>query len=143
MKFTYNTLKEGWAMDDLITIAVLEENRTKAYGSVVNMAFSTLNEGTSTRLPHGRLGHISKERMKILVKEQVLSPLTFSDDEICIECVKGKLTKTKKKCATRSADLLEIIHTDLCEPFPHLPIDGNCISSLLLLTILVLVIYTS
>ncbi|KAI5316891.1 hypothetical protein L3X38_036598 [Prunus dulcis] len=37
MKSTYNTMKEDWAMDDLITIVVLEENRTKAYGGVVNM----------------------------------------------------------------------------------------------------------
>ncbi|CAL8089056.1 unnamed protein product [Prunus armeniaca] len=57
------------------------------------------SEGTSTRLWHRRLGHISKERMKILVKEQILPSLTFSYDDICIECVKGKLTKTMKKCA--------------------------------------------
>ena len=69
------------------------------------------SEVTSTRLWHRRLWHISKERMKILVKEQILPLLTFGDDEICIECVKGKLTKTKKKGATRSSDLLEIIHT--------------------------------
>ncbi|BFG20843.1 hypothetical protein CerSpe_071170 [Prunus speciosa] len=63
--------------------------------------------------------------MKILVKEQILPSLTFGDDEICIECVKGKLTKTKKKGVTRSNDLLEIIHTDICGPFPHQTIDGN------------------
>ncbi|CAL2237495.1 unnamed protein product [Prunus armeniaca] len=63
--------------------------------------------------------------MKILVKEQVLPPLIFSDDEICIECVKEKLTKTKKKGATRNSDLLEIIHTDFCGSFPHQTIDGN------------------
>ncbi|CAL8155121.1 unnamed protein product [Prunus armeniaca] len=37
MKSTYNTLKEDWTMDDLITITVLEENTTKAYSGVVNM----------------------------------------------------------------------------------------------------------
>ncbi|CAL2256227.1 unnamed protein product [Prunus armeniaca] len=42
--------------------------------------------------------------MKILVKEQILPSLTFSDDKICIECVKGKLTKTKKKGATRGSN---------------------------------------
>ena len=63
--------------------------------------------------------------MKILVKEQILLSLIFGDDEICIECVKGKLTKTKKKGVTRNSDLLEIIHTYICGPFPHLTIDGN------------------
>ncbi|CAL9018192.1 unnamed protein product [Prunus brigantina] len=36
MKSTYNTLKEDWTMDELITIFILE-NRTQAYGVVVNM----------------------------------------------------------------------------------------------------------
>ncbi|BFG37612.1 hypothetical protein CerSpe_238860 [Prunus speciosa] len=40
MKSTYNTLRGDWAMDDLITIDVLEENRTKASGGVVNMITS-------------------------------------------------------------------------------------------------------
>ncbi|CAL8167736.1 unnamed protein product [Prunus armeniaca] len=83
------------------------------------------SEGISTRLWHRHLGHISTERMKILVKEQILPSLTFTNDKIFIECVKGKLTKTKKKCATHSSDLLEIIHTDICGPFPHQTIDGN------------------
>ncbi|KAI5317005.1 hypothetical protein L3X38_036712 [Prunus dulcis] len=63
--------------------------------------------------------------MKILVKEQILLLLTFGDDEIRTECVKGKLTKTKKKGATRNSDLLEIIHANICGPFPHQKIDGN------------------
>ncbi|CAL8174559.1 unnamed protein product [Prunus armeniaca] len=39
MKSTYNTLKEDWTIDDMLTIIVLEENSTKAYkgGGVVNM----------------------------------------------------------------------------------------------------------
>ena len=35
--------------------------------------------------------------MKILVKEQILPLMTFDDDETCIEYVKEKLTKTKRK----------------------------------------------
>ncbi|CAL8178048.1 unnamed protein product [Prunus armeniaca] len=37
MKSSVNTLKEDWTMDDLITIVVLEENRTQAYGGVANV----------------------------------------------------------------------------------------------------------
>ncbi|BFG30076.1 hypothetical protein CerSpe_163500 [Prunus speciosa] len=37
MKSSYNTVKEDWTMDDLVTIDVLEENRTKARGGVVNV----------------------------------------------------------------------------------------------------------
>ncbi|KAI5335741.1 hypothetical protein L3X38_025875 [Prunus dulcis] len=37
MKSTYNTLKEDWTMDDLMTIVVLKDNRLKAYSGMVNV----------------------------------------------------------------------------------------------------------
>ncbi|CAL8152430.1 unnamed protein product [Prunus armeniaca] len=39
MKSNYNTLKEDWTMDDLITI-VIHENMTQAYSGVVNMVIT-------------------------------------------------------------------------------------------------------
>ena len=36
---------------------------------------------------------------------------------MCVDCIKGKQTKHTKKCDTRSTELLEIIHTDICGPF--------------------------
>ncbi|KAL6284754.1 hypothetical protein ACE6H2_015683 [Prunus campanulata] len=44
MKSSYNTVKEDWTMDDLITIAILEENRTKARGGVVNVVTAKWGE---------------------------------------------------------------------------------------------------
>ncbi|WZZ03027.1 hypothetical protein YC2023_088948 [Brassica napus] len=47
-----------------------------------------------------------------------LVSLDFSDLDVCIDCIKGKQTKhTLKKPATRSTQLLELIHTDICGPF--------------------------
>ncbi|GJR88471.1 putative zinc finger, CCHC-type containing protein [Tanacetum coccineum] len=63
-------------------------------------------------------GHISRDRMTRLVKDEVLPNLDFSDFEKCVECIKGKMTKGNKKGATRSTGLLELIHTDICGPFP-------------------------
>ena len=72
----------------------------------------------SALLWHKRLGHISKERMTRLIKKELLPPLDFSDLDVCIECIKGKQTKhITKKPATRSSQLLELIHTDICGPF--------------------------
>jgi hypothetical protein len=34
-----------------------------------------------------------------------------------VDCIKGKQIKHTKKGATRSTELLEIIHTDICGPF--------------------------
>ena len=71
----------------------------------------------SAYLWHKRLGHISKERMERLVKNEILPNLDFTDLSVCVDCIKGKQTKHTKKGATRNTQLLEIIHTDVCGPF--------------------------
>jgi hypothetical protein len=59
-----------------------------------------------------------------LVKNEILPPLEFSDLEQCRECIKGKYTKKIKKDAKRSIGILQIIHTDICGPFPMKSMDG-------------------
>jgi len=70
----------------------------------------------SSKLWHRRLGHISIERIKRLVKDEVLSTLDFTNFKTYANCIKGKETNKSKKGANRSSDLLEIIHTDICCP---------------------------
>ena len=55
----------------------------------------------SSKLWHFRLGHISKGRIEILVKSEILPPLEFSDLEQCIDCTKGKYIKQIKKVGNR------------------------------------------
>jgi len=43
------------------------------------------------------LGHISKEMMERLVKNEILSNLDFTDLNVCVDCIKGKQTKHIKK----------------------------------------------
>lgn len=71
----------------------------------------------SFTLWHKRLGHISKDRVQRLVKEDLLPSLDYDDEPICVDCVRGKLTKTRKKTAIRSSGALEIIHTDISGPY--------------------------
>ena len=59
-------------------------------------------DSVSSKLWHCRLGHISRGRMKRLVRESILPHLEFSDLEQCIDCVKGKFVKQIKKDAKRS-----------------------------------------
>ena len=59
-----------------------------------------------------------------LVKNEILPPLEFSDIEQCIDCIKGNYVKQIKKGANRSTATLEIIHTDICGPFPVKSVDG-------------------
>ena len=76
-----------------------------------------LTRDTSYDLWHRRLGHISQERINRLIKENILPPLDSGAPKICIDCAKGKMTKTRKLGSTRSSELLEIIHTDISGPF--------------------------
>jgi GAG-pre-integrase domain len=72
-------------------------------------------DDNSAYLWHKRLGHISKDQIQHLVKNEVLLNLDFTDFRTCIDCIKEKQTKQPKKNATRSSQLLEIIH--ICGPF--------------------------
>ncbi|KAK8936095.1 hypothetical protein KSP39_PZI012974 [Platanthera zijinensis] len=71
----------------------------------------------SSMLWHKRLGHISRERVERLIKENILPTLDFSDLETCLDYCRGKMTKIKKKGSTRSSSLLEVIHTDISGPY--------------------------
>ena len=81
-------------------------------------------QDTSLKLWHCRLGHISRERIERLVKSEILPQLEFSDLEQCVECIKEKFVKQIKKDVKRSAGTLEIIHNDICGPFPVKSVDG-------------------
>ncbi|KAL8158554.1 hypothetical protein V2J09_000091, partial [Rumex salicifolius] len=61
----------------------------------------------SSFLKHKRLGHIFRERINLLVKEEILPSLDFTDFNICADCIKGKQTKHTKKAATRCSELFE------------------------------------
>nr|CAN66083.1 hypothetical protein VITISV_028833 [Vitis vinifera] len=84
-----------------------------------------LNKDNSASLWHKRLGHISKSRVEQLVSDGILDSLDFSDFDICVECIKGKQTKTKKLGANRATDVLELIHTDICGPYPTASWNGQ------------------
>ena len=108
----------GVLIDDLYRLK-LDNNFSESLLTIhqnVGIKHSSLNE-SSAYLWHKRLGHVSKERLKRLVKNEILSNLNFADLDICLDCIKGKQTKHTKKGATRSTQLLEIIHTDICGPF--------------------------
>ena len=77
----------------------------------------SLVDENSAYLWHKHLGHISKERMQRLVKNEILPNLDFTEVGVCIDCNKGEQTKHTKKGATRSTKLLEIIRNGICGPF--------------------------
>jgi hypothetical protein len=70
--------------------------------------------------PHFEGGGVER-----LIKDGILHPLDFSNLDYCIDCIKEKYAKQVKKGeAKRSTGVLEIIHMDICGPFPVKSVDG-------------------
>ena len=67
------------------------------------------------------MGHISRQRMKSLIKDEILPNLDFSDFDTYVDCIKGKLTpKIRNAKANICTKFLGVIHIDICGPFtPH------------------------
>ena len=55
----------------------------------------------------------------------ILDSLDFVDFEICTYCMKGKQTNTWRFGANRATYVLELIHTNICGPFPMVSWNGQ------------------
>ena len=76
-----------------------------------------VNNDSATYLRHCRLGHIGVKRMKILHKDGFSESLGYESFDACEPCLLGKMTETPFSGTMEQAtDLLEIIHTDVCDP---------------------------
>jgi hypothetical protein len=127
---TFNDEVVGRALrhDKLYLLSIKDFINVISFENNVNVSSSKnkrkrIND-VSSKLWHRRLGHISRGRIERLVKESILPSLEFSNFEQCIDCIKGKYVKQIKKNVKRSVEILEIIHTDTCGPFPIASVDG-------------------
>jgi hypothetical protein len=72
-----------------------------------------LTNENSYSLWHKRLDHISKRRIERFVSDEILGTLDTSNNLICVECIKSKLTNKKKIRIERVKDVLELVHMDI------------------------------
>ena len=71
----------------------------------------------STYLWHLRLGHISLDRIKRLVRDGPLQASAIGSLPTCESCIEGKMTKRPFTAKGRRAtELLELVHSDVCDP---------------------------
>ena len=76
-----------------------------------------VNNDSATYLWHCRLGHLGVKRMKKLHADGLLGSLDYESLGACELCLMGKMAKTPfSGTIERATDLLEIIHTDVCDP---------------------------
>ncbi|KAF7839613.1 Retrovirus-related Pol polyprotein from transposon TNT 1-94 [Senna tora] len=115
--FKSNIVGNGTMSDGVFRVQLQDNTSydTMHASNSIGIKRCATNENSSM-LWHRRLGHISLERVKRLVKEGVLNALDFTEFNTCIDRIKGKQTNKTKKGAKRSSSLLEIIRTDICSP---------------------------
>ena len=76
-----------------------------------------VDNDSATNLWHCRLGHIGVKRMNKLHADGLLKSLDYESLGAFEPCLMGKMTKTPFSGTMEQAtDLLEIIHTDVCDP---------------------------
>ena len=64
--------------------------------------------------------------MERLIKDDILSNLDFSYFNICVDCIKGKLTaKVRDAKVDRCTEFLGIIHTNICGSFTPPAMGGH------------------
>ena len=70
-----------------------------------------------TYLWHLRLGHISLDRINILVKDGPLKELKVGNLPVCESCLEGQMTKRSfLEKGFRAKEPLELVHLDVCGP---------------------------
>jgi transposase InsO family protein len=79
------------------------------------------NRENPTYLWHCRLGHANEKRIARLRKLDFLTPFDFESYGDCEACLKGKMiNKPFSGKGVRAKEVLELIHNDVCGPFPTL-----------------------
>jgi hypothetical protein len=74
------------------------------------------NDLSRTYMWHYRFGHISKNHIKKLHSDGLLTLFDFESYETCEACLLGKMTNaTLIGLPERALDLVEFIHTDMCD----------------------------
>ncbi|XP_074344429.1 uncharacterized protein LOC141683587 [Apium graveolens] len=67
----------------------------------------------------------NNKRIQRLVNDRILDPLDLSDFQVFVEFIKGKKTNSRKLGVNRATSVLELIHTNICGPFPTASWNGQ------------------
>ena len=97
--------------------SLLDLDRSDTHIHNIDAKRCKVNNDSATYLWHCHLGHIGVKRKKKLHKDGFSESLGYKSFDACEPCLLGKMTKTPFfGTMERATDLLEIIHTDVCNP---------------------------
>ena len=95
--------------------SLLNLNRSDTHIHNIDAKRCKVDNDSVTYLWHRPLGHIGVKHMKKLHIDGLLESLDYESFDTCEPCLMGKMTKTPfSGTMERANDLLEIIHTDVC-----------------------------
>nr|GEX98927.1 retrotransposon protein, putative, Ty1-copia subclass [Tanacetum cinerariifolium] len=96
-------------------------NSVPNVNSIYNVSNKRVNHNLdSTYLWHCRLAHISKKHIGKLQHDGLLKSTDDESFDQCVSCLSGKMTrKSFSRRPKRAANLLGLIHTDVCGPLRH------------------------
>ena len=104
---------------------VQKENRTYSFEN--KRLFGCY--GVSADLWHRRFGHLGEQNMKKFVSSDLVKDMAVSKQEMtfCEPCVEVKAHQQPypKQSNIRSANILDLIHSDVCGPFKLQSLGGK------------------
>ncbi|GJU23224.1 zinc finger, CCHC-type containing protein [Tanacetum coccineum] len=96
----------GYLSNHMFKLNIVNDNIGSAF-----MSTSKLNDSI---LWHARLGHVHFKRMQDMSKDGLI-PAFDMDTEKCKTCMLTKITKKPFQNVKRETEVLELIHSDLCD----------------------------
>ncbi|KAL3695354.1 hypothetical protein R1sor_009430 [Riccia sorocarpa] len=95
---------------------------TTSSDSHLTVCTASITDVKNAKLWHGRLGHSSYESLHYMTSRQTATglPDLSKFSEFCPECLAGKQTREPfpAHSETRATTVLQLLHADLCGPFP-------------------------
>ena len=116
--FGNNIVGKGILLNGLYHLCMIEGGELNEH-ILINSTKKRKRENSNSKyLWHLRLGHIGEKRINKLGKMGLFDFLDHESIPTCQSCILGKMTKSPfVGQSERAADLLGIIHSDVCGPF--------------------------
>ena len=104
---------KGYMSEGLFKINVFNDN---VIASTINKSFmSSTYIVESCELWHSRLGHVNYHSMYKMANLGLLPKFDINETQKCEICVESKFARKPFKSIERSSELLELVHSDLCD----------------------------
>ncbi|GJT71651.1 zinc finger, CCHC-type containing protein [Tanacetum coccineum] len=117
---TYESLNDGFILHignestALVHGRSCVDLRLNIVSDNIGSAFMSTSKLNDSILWHARLGHVHFKRMQDMSKDGLISAFDM-DTEKCKTCLLTKITKNPFQNVKRKTEVLELIHSDLCD----------------------------